>query len=138
MNWLTPGPDAGNQTPLSGPVAPEPSPAIDKPGAHAHAGPEIVDYRQAVEPTVPVRQFRTVSAGAEIGRIPMVFDLPSNLRMIYRGLRGGMKTTLLAPELQSEISIAGGNNVMVPRGMNPPYQIIEPGPWYAGFVETLG
>lgn len=136
MNWLCP--DADAQTPLSGPVAPDQDLAIASPGSYAKAGPDIVDYRQRVERTVDVRQLRTVSAGAEIGRIPMVFDLPSNLRMIFRGLRTGMKTTLLAPELQSEIMGAGGANVMVQKGMNPPYQIVEPGPWYAAFTETLG
>lgn len=138
MNWLAPGPDAGNQRPMTGPVAPDQPVELVAAGHYATAGPEIVDYRQAVEPTVPVRQLRTISAGQEIGRIPAVFDLPDNLRNIYRGLRGGMKTTLLAPELQSEITFAGGASVMVPKGMNTPYQIVEPGPWYAGFVETLG
>jgi hypothetical protein len=123
---------------MSGPIAPEQPLALASPGSYATPGPDIVDYRQRVERTVDVRQLRTVSAGAEIGRIPMVFDLPSNLRRIFRGLRTGMKTTLLAPELQSEIMQVGGANVMVQKGMLPPYQIVEPGPWYASFTETLG
>lgn len=138
MNFISPGPNAGNMTPLSAPLAPDqPAELTAQARLSSKTGPDVVQYRDPVERTVGVPAWRSISAGAELGRMPMTFDIPNRLRDIYRGLRGAMRTTMLAPELQSEIGTTDAS-VMVAKGMNPPYKINEPGPWYSSFVATLG
>lgn len=124
--------------PLRGPIAPEQSPDLLKAGSTtAPLGPDIIVSRPAVGPIADVPSFDTFSAGTEIP-IPRTFDVPAPLRNIYGRLTGGMRTTLLAPELQSEIDITGQNNVMMPRGMTPPYVVRDAGPWYESFLKTYG
>lgn len=125
-----------NMSPLTAPIAPDQPATLTAQGVEsASPGPDQLQYRRPVEPTLEVAH-RTVSAGAELAAIPVTFDLPNRLRNIYDRLRGGMRTTILAPELQSEIGLDA--QVMPARGMNVPYKINEPGPWYDTFLRTVG
>lgn len=123
--------------PFAGEIAPEQSSELVG-GARTPAAPLDVQYRETVAPLVGRLPGRTLSAGEEIGRIPMVFDEPSNLRRVFDRLRAGLRTTLLAPELQSELDGAGRADVMPSRGMLQPYTVREPGPWYDGFLREIG
>lgn len=124
--------------PFSAPIAPEqPQSLVDQAGASSKVGPQDVQQRQAVEPVVGRLPGRTVSAGEEIASIPFVFDLPNTLRNIYGRLTTGHRTTMLAPELQSELDAVNAN-VMPSRGMATPYVVREPGPWYESFLSTIG
>ena len=123
--------------PFAGEIAPDQSSELVG-GARTPAAPLDVQYRENVEPVVGRLPGRTVSAGDEVGRIPMIFDLPSNLRRVFDRMRSGLRTTLLAPELQGELDGAGSADVMPTRGMAQPYTVRQPGPWYDSFLREIG
>lgn len=125
-----------NMRPLTAPVAPDQPATIPAQGrgsgAHGH---RLEVNRPAVEPVVRVPR-RTITAGDQIARIPIIFDVPAPMWPRFRRWRNGMRTTLLAPELQSEIGPDA--QVMSRKGMNTPYVVVEPGPWYDSFSRTIG
>lgn len=128
---------ADNMAPLTGPVAPDqPETVVAQGRRTGYHGPDIVVNREPVEPVVRV-PLMTVSAGEQIGRIPRIFDVPNPLwKRLGQRWRSGMRTTLLAPELQSEIGADAG--VFPRKGMNYPYTVVEPEPWYTTFSREIG
>ena len=124
--------------PFAGQTAPDQASANLSGSARTAAGPEIIADRPAVAPLVGRLPGRTLSAGDETTPVPQTFDLPSPLRRIFSRIRSGNRTTLLAPELQSELDQAGKAEVMPARGMNAPYVVADPGPWYESYLRTIG
>lgn len=103
------------------------------------ADPSIIVGRQAVGANVVQLPPRTVSAGNESVKDVRRFDLPLMRNgWAYRLLRGPMRSTMLAPELQSELDDAGAGNVMPVKRMNPAVQVLAPAPWYETYSKTIG
>lgn len=123
-------------TPLATPTAPEQAEELGTSITTPNPPADLV-YRQPVEPVLDVPH-RTISAGSEAAPIPLVFDRPYKpFRRLYERLTGGLRTTLLIPETQGDIDGAGKARVMPERGMTPPYEVHEPGPWYESFLRQL-
>lgn len=124
--------------PLFGPLAPEDDGTLDARGM-ADDNPGIIAARVPTAGTVQQLPPRTVSAGSETVRNVARFDWPNARNgWAYRLIRGGLRTTMLAPELQSELDDTGKANVMPARGMTPPYVVVPPQPWYDSFTRTIG
>ncbi len=103
------------------------------------ADPSIVAATQPTGPNVQQLPPRTVSAGTETVRNTRRYDLPlARNGWAYRLLRGGIRSTMLAPELQSELDQTGAANVMPPMGMNRPTVLLPAQPWYESFTRTIG
>jgi hypothetical protein len=103
------------------------------------ADPSIVATPAATGQTVQQLPPRTVSAGAETVRNSRRYDLPLiGNGWAYRLLRGGIRSTMLAPELQSELDADGAANVMPAMGMNRPTVLLPAQPWYESFSRTIG
>jgi hypothetical protein len=102
-------------------------------------GAKVDVSREPVGSSVVQLAPRTVSAGNESTPAPVEFDLPLKRNgWAYRLMSGPMRTTILAPELQSELDEAGDANTMKRRGMTAPFTVIPPQPWYESFSKTLG
>lgn len=125
-------------TPLSSPIAPDqPSELVEQADLSSAQGPVDIAHREPVGPIRDTPRWRTLSAGDEIP-VPLVFDVPNRLRNIFARLgRSGHRTTLLAPELQSDIDPADAT-VMAAKGMSTPYVVRDSGPWYDSFLVTVG
>jgi hypothetical protein len=124
--------------PFKGDTAPDQNDVNLTGNARTAPGPEIIASREPVGPLVGRLPGVTISAGSEVARVPQTFDLPSPLRRLFRRWQAGTRTTLLAPELQSEIDRAAGVEVMPKAGMAAPYVVATPGPWYDSFLKTIG
>lgn len=130
---------AGTSTrPFEGQTAPDQNDVDLAGSARTAPGPDIIARREPVGPLVGRLPGITLSAGSEVAPVPQTFDLPSPLRRLFRRWQAGTRTTLLAPELQSEIDKTAGVEVMPKAGMASPYVVAQPGPWYDSFLKTIG
>lgn len=103
------------------------------------ADPSIVAGAVPVGSSVNQLPPRTVSAGAETVTNTRRYDLPLiGNGWAYRLLRGPIRSTMLAPELQSELDDTGRANVMPVRQMTPAVQVLAPAPWYETYLKTIG
>ena len=129
--WSTPGgPIAADQTVNA-------TTYMSAPSEH------VIAARQAVSSVRDVPH-RTVSAGTETANVPKTFDVPMSFAVgryqawAYRGWRAPLLSTMLAPELQSELDAAGGANTMRPRGMRTVFQVRQAEPWFTDAIQVIG
>lgn len=128
------------QAPGSTPIAPDQPLTLDKSTTIPIHKVEVA-HRQVMTESRPWDKVPhlTITEGnpAQIVDVPMHFSIPDYLRRtLYRPLSGGLRRTLVKPQLQSDITST--DRVMKVKGMTPPIELVSPEPWYTSFTRTVG